>query len=50
MSSFFSCDLTRNAVFTSGMEFDYDTIAARVRERAFLVPGVESLSFLLNPA
>ncbi|XP_023741310.1 DNA gyrase subunit B, chloroplastic/mitochondrial [Lactuca sativa] len=27
-------------IFTSGMEFDYDTIAARVRERAFLVPGL----------
>ena len=30
------------AVFTSGMDFDYDTIAARVRERAFLVPGVKN--------
>ncbi|KAJ9544028.1 hypothetical protein OSB04_023735 [Centaurea solstitialis] len=27
-------------IFTSGTEFDYDTIAARVRERAFLVPGL----------
>lgn len=36
--------LSKHAVFTTAIEFDYSTIAGRIRELAFLNPKVKLLS------
>lgn len=45
---FFFCLLNSFAVFTTEIQFDYNTIGGRVRELAFLNPKVELLLFIMT--